>query len=108
MTATMKSEGVDRRVTGQSVRYVTRDGGRSWEPLDGMLDFGDDAFNPSDASDRPLDHINRDAHAVAGLNVPDPRLIHPHHDLPRTTGLDPQKRDTGCRQIAGIREALFD
>jgi len=30
LTATMKSEGVDRRVTGQSVRYATKDGGRTW------------------------------------------------------------------------------
>ena len=30
MVATMKTEGVDRRVSGQSVRYATKDGGRTW------------------------------------------------------------------------------
>ena len=30
LTATMKSEGVDRRVAGQSVRLATKDGGSTW------------------------------------------------------------------------------
>ena len=30
LTATMKKEGVDRRVTGQSVLLTTKDGGRTW------------------------------------------------------------------------------
>lgn len=30
LTATMKTEGVDRRVRGQSVRMLSADGGKSW------------------------------------------------------------------------------
>ena len=38
LTATMKSEGVDRRVTGQSVRLATKDGGRNWVCSPGTMD----------------------------------------------------------------------
>ena len=39
LTATMKSEGVDRRVTGQSVRLATKDGGRTWICSPGTMEL---------------------------------------------------------------------
>jgi len=39
LTATMKSEGVDRRVTGQSVQLGTKDGGLTWICRPGTMEL---------------------------------------------------------------------
>ena len=38
LTATMRSEGVDRRVRGQSVRLLSADGGKSWTCKPGTME----------------------------------------------------------------------
>ncbi len=38
LTATMKTEGVDRRVRGQSVRMLSADGGKSWVCKPGTME----------------------------------------------------------------------
>ncbi|MEW6688846.1 MAG: pilin [Pseudomonadota bacterium] len=37
LTATMKTEGVDRRVAGQTIRFFSKDGGRTWTCRPGTM-----------------------------------------------------------------------